>query len=84
VNVSNSLVSGRFTGSVSYHQEPQFEAQENLTYVRAAHSIKFGGLESLWMTADTTFFSPGAAIFTPKSIFGAGEFTGPHSVHGSL
>ena len=52
--------------------------------VRAAHSIKFGGLESLWMTADTIFFSPGAVIFTPKSIFGAGEFTGPHSVHGTF
>jgi outer membrane receptor protein involved in Fe transport len=78
LNVSDTLVSGGFTGSVSYYKEPQFEAQENLTYVRGAHSFKFGGgFEPVWITADTTFFSPGAAIFTPQSFFGVGEFAGP-------
>jgi outer membrane receptor protein involved in Fe transport len=47
-------------------------------YVRGAHSFKFGGgFEPVWIAADTTFFSPGAAIFTPQSFFGAGEFAGP-------
>jgi hypothetical protein len=78
LDVSDTLVSGGFTGSVSYYKEPQFESQENLTYIRGAHSIKFGGgFEPVWITADTTFFSPGAAIFTPQSFFGAGEFAGP-------
>ena len=78
LDVSDTLVSGGFTGSVSYYKEPQFEAQENLTYVHGAHSFKFGGgFEPVWITADTTFFSPGAAIFTPQSFFGAGEFAGP-------
>ena len=78
LNVSDTLVSGGFTGSVSYYKEPQFESQENLTWVHGAHSIKFGGgFEPVWITADTTFFSPGAAIFTPQSFFGAGEFAGP-------
>src|SRR5271163_3947107 len=78
LNVSDTLVTGGFTGSVSYYKEPQFESQENLTYVRGAHSIKFGGgFEPVWIAADTTFFSPGAAIFTPQSFFGAGEFAGP-------
>ena len=83
LNVSDTLVTGGFTGSVSYYKEPQFESQENLTYVRGAHSIKFGGgFEPVWISADTTFFSPGAAIFTPQSFFGAGEFAGPPSVQG--
>jgi len=78
LNVSDTLVTGGFTGSVSYYKEPSFEAQENITYVRGAHSFKFGGgFEPVWITADTTFFSPGAAIFTPQSFFGAGEFAGP-------
>ena len=78
LDVSDTLVSGSFTGSVSYYKEPQFEAQENLTYVRGAHTFKFGGgFEPVWINADTTFFSPGAAIFTPQSFFGAGEFAGP-------
>jgi hypothetical protein len=78
LDVSDTLVSGGFTGSVSYYKEPQFEAQENLTYVRGAHTFKFGGgFEPVWINADTTFFSPGAAIFSPQSFFGAGEFAGP-------
>jgi len=78
LNVSDTLVSGGFTGSVSYYKEPSFEAQQNVTFVHGAHSFKFGGgFEPVWITADTTFFSPGAAIFTPQSFFGAGEFSGP-------
>jgi len=77
LDVSDTLVSGGFTGSVSYYKEPQFEAQENVTYIRGAHSFKFGGgFEPVWVNADTTFFSPGGAIFTPQSFFGAGEFAG--------
>ncbi|MBB5327997.1 TonB-dependent receptor domain-containing protein [Tunturiibacter gelidoferens] len=78
LNVSDTLVSGGFTGSVSYYKEQHLEAQENVTYIRGAHSFKFGGgFEPVWVAADTTFFSPGAAIFTPQSFFGAGEFAGP-------
>jgi Carboxypeptidase regulatory-like domain/TonB dependent receptor len=78
LDVSDTVVSGGFTGSVSYYSEQHFEAQENLTWVRGKHSLKFGGgFEPVWISADTTFFSPGAAIFTPQSFFGAGEFAGP-------
>ena len=78
LDVSDTLVSGSFTGSVSYYREPQFEAQESLTYIRGAHTFKFGGgFEPVWINANTTFFSPGAAIFTPQSFFGAGEFAVP-------
>jgi len=77
LEVSDSLVSGGFTGSVSYYDESHFEAQENLTWVHGAHSFKFGGgFEPDWIAADTTFFSPGGAIFTPQSFFGAGQFSG--------
>jgi hypothetical protein len=78
LDVSDTLSSGGFMGSVSYYNEPHFEAQENFTWVRGNHSVKFGGgFEPIWISADTTFFSPGGAIFTPQSFFGAGEFAGP-------
>lgn len=78
LNVSDTLVTGGFTGSVSYYNEPHFEAQQNFTWVHGNHSVKFGGgFEPIWIAADTTFFSPGGAIFTPQSFFGAGEFAGP-------
>lgn len=78
LNVSDTLVSGGFTGSVSYYSERHFEAQQNFTWVHGSHSVKFGGgFEPVWISADTTFFSPGAAIFTPQSFFGAGEFANP-------
>jgi hypothetical protein len=78
LDVSDTVVSGGFTGSVEYYKEPHFEAQQNLTWVHGSNSVKLGGgFEPVWITADTTFFSPGGAIFTPQSFFGAGEFAGP-------
>lgn len=78
LDVSDTLVTGGFTGSVSYYKEPHFEAQENVTWIHGSHAVKFGGgFEPIWIAADTTFFSPGGAIFTPQSFFGAGPFAGP-------
>jgi len=78
LNVSDTFVSGGFTGSVAYYREPHFEARENVGWTHRSHSIKFGGgFEPVWIAADTTFFSPGGAIFTPQSFFGAGPFAGP-------
>jgi hypothetical protein len=71
--VSDLLNSGGFTGSVSYYNEQHFHATDNVTYVRGKHSLKFGGdIEPVWIRAKTTFFTPGAAIFSPQSFFGAG------------
>lgn len=71
--VSDLLNSGGFTGSVSYYSEQHVQALENLTYVRGKHSFKFGAeIEPVWIQAATTFFTPGAAIFSPQSFFGAG------------
>ena len=78
LEVSDTLVTGGFTGSVEYYQEPRFETQENLTWVHGANTFKFGGgFEPIWITAYTTLWSPGGAIFTPQSFFGAGPFAGP-------
>ncbi len=78
LDVSDTVVSGGFTGSVSYYEEPSIEVQENVTHVYRQHSFKLGGgIEQVGIAADTTFFSPGAAIFTPQSFFGAGQFAGP-------
>jgi len=76
--VADLLNSGGFTGSVSYYSEQHFQGAENLTYIRGNHSFKFGGdFEPVWITAHTTFFTPGAGIFTPQSFFGAPPFNGP-------
>ncbi len=78
LEVSDTLNSGGFTGGVSYYHEPHFEAQQNVTWVHGAHAFKFGGgFEPVWIAADTTLWSPGGAVFTPQSFFGAGPFSGP-------
>ncbi len=71
--VADLFSSGGIQGGVHYYQEQHFQAAENLTYVRGNHSFKFGGeFEPVWISAQTTFFTPGAGIFTPQSFFGAG------------
>lgn len=76
--VADLLNSGGLEGSVPYYSEHHFQGAENLTYVRGNHSFKFGGdFEPVWITAHTTFFSPGAGIFTPQSFFGAPPFDQP-------
>ena len=75
LTVSNLLNSGGLEGSVPFYSEQHFQGSESLTYARGPHSLTFGAnLEPVWISAKTTFFSPGAAIFTPQSFFGAGPF----------
>ena len=76
--VADLLNSGGFEGSVHYYNEQHFQGAENLTYIRGNHSFKFGGdFEPVWISAETTFFTPGAGIFTPQSFFGAAPFNTP-------
>jgi len=64
--VADLLNSGGFEGSVHYYSEQHFQGAENLTYIHGNHSFKFGGdFEPVWISAQTTFFTPGAGIFTP-------------------
>src|SRR5665811_2111581 len=54
------------------------DSSENLTYVHGRHTLKCGGdSEPVWIGAETTFFTPGAGIFTPQSFFGVGPFHAP-------
>jgi Carboxypeptidase regulatory-like domain/TonB dependent receptor len=76
--VSDLLFSGGIQGGVHYYSEQHFQAAENLTYIRGKHSFKFGGeLQPVWIGAQTTFFTPGAGIFSPQSFFGVAPFDGP-------
>ena len=78
LEVSDTLVSGGFQGGVSYYGESHFEVQQNLTWVHGPNTFTFGGgFEPVWISADATAESPGAAIFTQQSFFGAGPFAGP-------
>ena len=76
--VADLLDSGGFQGSVHYYSEQHFQSAENVTYIRGNHSFKFGGdFEPVWISAATTFFTPGVGIFTPQSFFGAAPFNAP-------
>jgi hypothetical protein len=76
--VADLLDSGGFQGSVHYYSEQHFQSAENVTYIRGNHSFKFGGdFEPVWISAETTFFTPGVGIFTPQSFFGAAPFNAP-------
>jgi hypothetical protein len=78
VIVADLLDSGGFQGSVHSYSEQHFQGAENLTYIRGNHSFKFGGdFEPVWISAQTTFFTPGVGIFTPQSFFGAAPFNTP-------
>ena len=71
--VADLFNSGGIQGGVRYYSEQHFQASENLTYVRGNHSFKFGGdFEPVWINAQTTFFSPGAGIFTSAELFRCG------------
>ncbi len=76
--VADLLNAGGLEGSVPYYSEQHFQGAENVTYIRGNHSLKFGGdFEPIWIAAHTTFFTPGAGIFTPQSFFGAPPFNSP-------
>jgi Carboxypeptidase regulatory-like domain/TonB dependent receptor len=76
--VADLFSSGGIQGGVRYYSEQHFEGAENLTYIRGNHSFKFGGnFEPVWINAQTTFFSPGAGIFSPQSFFGVAPFNAP-------
>jgi hypothetical protein len=76
--VADLFDSGGIQGGVHYYSEQHFQASENLTYTRGKHSFKFGGdIEPIWISAQTTFFTPGAGIFSPQSFFGVAPFNAP-------
>ena len=76
--VSNLFDSGGIQGGVHSYSEEHFQISENVTYVTGMHSFKFGAdVEPVWIGAQTTFFTPGAGIFTPQSFFGAAPFNAP-------
>jgi hypothetical protein len=76
--VPDLLSSGGFQGSVRFYRERHIETAENLTYVHGNHTFGFGGnFEPVWISAQTTFVSPGFGVFTPQSFFGIAPFCGP-------
>ncbi len=76
--VADLFNSGGIQGGVPFYSERHVQTAENLTYVRGNHAMKFGGdFEPVWIRAQTSFFTPGAGIFTPQSFFGAAPFDAP-------
>lgn len=75
--VADLFDSGGIQGGVHEYSEEHLQAAQNATYVRGKHSFKFEAeVEPVWMSAQTAFFTPGGAIFTPQSFFGAAPFNG--------
>jgi len=78
IMVPDLLSSGGFQGSVRFYRERHFETAENLTYISGNHTFGFGGnFEPVWISAQTTFVSPGFGVFTPQSFFGIAPLCGP-------
>src|SRR4029077_2668578 len=75
LGISDLLSSGGFVGSVRFYREQHFQLGENLTYTLGNHTLKFGGeIQPVWTRTQVPLFSPGFAIFSPLSFFGAGPF----------
>jgi hypothetical protein len=75
IQVADELYSGGFLGGVSYYGEHYFEARESMARVRDRHTVKIGAeFEPVWFEAQTPYFTPGVAIFSPQSFFGVGPF----------
>jgi hypothetical protein len=78
LNIPDLMSSGGFVGSVRFYREQNFQVAENLTKVHGNHTFKVGGdIEPTWISVQATLFSPGFAVFTPQSFFGAPPFTSP-------
>jgi hypothetical protein len=78
ISVPDLLSSGGFQGSVRYYSERHSQVSENLTDVHGNHTLRFGAeFQPVWISAQTTFMSPGFGVFTPQSFFGTGPFSGP-------
>jgi hypothetical protein len=75
IQVSDELYTGGFLGGVSYYGEHYFEARETLSRTHDRHTIRFGAeYQPIWFEAQTPYFTPGVAIFSPQSFFGVGPF----------
>jgi hypothetical protein len=75
IQVSDELYSGGFLGGVSYYGEHYFEARETVSRTRDRNTLKFGAeFQPIWFEAQTPYFTPGVAIFSPQSFFGVGPF----------
>jgi carboxypeptidase family protein len=77
LGIPDLMSSGGFVGSVRFYNEQHFQAAENLTYIRGNHTLKFGGeIQPVWTKTQVPLFTPGFAIFSPLSFFGAPPFDG--------
>jgi carboxypeptidase family protein len=78
INIPDLLFGGGFVGSFRYYQEKRLQLVENVSYHHGNHSFKFGGeFHQVWSQTQDPLFSPGFAIFSPQSFFGAPPFGAP-------
>lgn len=78
LQIPNLLQTGGLVGSVTFYRERRLQFAENLLYQRGNHSFKFGGeFHEVWDRDRAPGFTPGLAIFSPESFFGAPPFPGP-------
>ncbi len=78
ITIPDLLSGGGFVGSFRFYQEKRVQVIENVSYSRGSHSFKFGGeFHQIWSQTQDPLFSPGFAIFSPGSFFGAPPFNQP-------
>lgn len=78
INIPDLMFGGGFVGSFNYYQERRLQLVENVSYHHGNHSFKFGGeFHQVWSQTQDPLFSPGFAIFSPQSFFGAPPLVPP-------
>ncbi len=78
INIPDLMFGGGFVGSFNYYQERRLQVVENVSHHHGNHSFKFGGeLHQIWSQTQDPLFSPGFAIFSPQSFFGAPPLVPP-------
>lgn len=78
LQIPNLLVTGGIVGSFMFYQEERVQVSQTFTKHIGNHSLRFGGeVQKIWNDVAAPTITPGLAIFSPDSFFGAPPDTPP-------
>jgi outer membrane receptor protein involved in Fe transport len=81
IAIPNLVEGGGPVGSFTFYQETRLQVGEDYSYIHGKHTFKMGAeFHNLWSSTKSSMFTPGVAVFSPQSFFGAPPFTEPTAV----
>ncbi len=81
IAIPNLVEGGGPVGSFTFYQETRLQVGEDYSYIQGKHTFKMGAeFHNLWSSTKSSMFTPGVAVFSPQSFFGAPPFTEPTAV----